>query len=323
MRTYWIKIFAGAFGIFAVGMLIITGIRGAKSKLNSTFNSSDPIPIPLIGLVPFRVDSSKLGSLRKVEFLRQDPEHVSGVRVFVALGDSVRIERLRNCVLAIDNLDNIGEKTTFRCQPPGAEMGSLEPFGMVVVKGYPDSFPLLLPGKAVADLRRTTIRFDHNGLNIDTPGDPVAEAFEARSDSIQEALDSRIDARSDSIDELKELTQTLEDSAADLSAPQRRALQHSADSVRAVMRQMVDRMKADEARLQVFHEMGGLTPAQLDSLSHLGARLSDSVRASVAKQLQEVQVEVRRAHAEAASVTTVEAPAVPSPPSPPKAARPR
>ena len=66
MRNYWLKILLSALGIFAIGMVLITGFRGLKTKVTTTLNSSDPIPIPLIGLIPFRIDSNKLGSVSRV-----------------------------------------------------------------------------------------------------------------------------------------------------------------------------------------------------------------------------------------------------------------
>ncbi len=320
MRNYWIKIAAGAFGIFAVGMLVVTGFRLVKSKVTTTLNSNDPIPIPLIGLVPFRVDSAKLGSVSRVEFLRSDPEHVSGVRVIVKLADSVRQDRLRDCILALQSVDNIDEKTTFSCQTTSAPMGTLEPFGTVIVRrnGGADTLALLLPGKAVADLRGTTIRINGHGIQVNGPHDVVAEALEAQTDSMHEALDARIDARSDSVDELKDRAAGLEDSAAELSTAARRRVEHSADSVRTVMRAMIDRMKADQVRMRALDHVAGLSHAQLDSLANLAPEISDSVRGNLARELVRMQAELARTLPEAAA--TPEATPPPAPPKPPKLA---
>jgi hypothetical protein len=318
MKNYWLKIIGSALGIFAVGMALIIAFRGVKTKVTSALNSSDPIPIPLIGLVPFRLGSDKLGSVSRVEFLRSDPEHVSGVRVLVKLADSVGPDRLRACKLAIDNVDNLDERTSFRCQAPEAALEGLEPFGVVVIKGSLDSFPLLLPGKAVTELRQTSIRLDHGGLHVNGPHDPVAEALAERSDSLREALSDRIEARSDSVDELKDLATALEDSATSLGASPRRRVQASADSVRGVMRLMVDRMKADEARQHALEGMSGLTPGQIDSLSHLGDLIGDSLQRSLARELQRTQVEIERVQRSQARVEAV------APPAPPvRPARPR
>ena len=43
MRDYWIKIAAGAFGIFAVGVLVVTGFRLVKCKVTTTLDGDEPI----------------------------------------------------------------------------------------------------------------------------------------------------------------------------------------------------------------------------------------------------------------------------------------
>lgn len=311
MRNYWIRIGLSAFAIFAVGMGLITGVKSLKRTVTSTINSSDPIPIPLIGLVPFRLDSQKLGSLSKVEFLRSDPEHVSGVRVFVKLADSVSPETLRKCVLALDDVDNIGEHTTFRCNV--TDQTGLQPFGMVVIRGSGDSLPLLLPDRAVADLRETSIHLDHNGLQVTSASDRRREAWEARVGPLRERLSAAVDARSDSVDNLRDLADEYEDSASSGSTTERRHYQRLADSTRAQMRSMVDRMKANEAQLRALEDMEPLSPAQLDSLRRVGPLMRDSIRAEVAKQLEQVQIELQRVQAEAQARGQAGAPASPTP----------
>ncbi len=295
MRSYWIKIVAGALGIFAVGMLGITGFRAVKGKVVETINSTDPIPIPVIGLVPFKLDNERLGSISRVEFTRADPERVSGVRVLVKLADSVQPERLGRCQLALDDVDNIGERTTFRCEPTSAPVPGLEPFGVVVLKNSTDTFPLLLPAKAVADLRSTHIRLNRHGLHVSSSADANQEIFATQTDSIRQVLEARVEARGDSVDALKDRSAELEDSAGNLSASQRRRVQRSADSVRAIMRALLDRMKGDEARLNALEEVSGLTPAERDSLARLGPTIRDSVQRMVARELQKVQEQLQKA----------------------------
>jgi hypothetical protein len=311
MRNYWLKILAGALGIFVIGMAAVTSFRSVRSKVTHTLNSTDPIPIPLIGLVPFRLDSERLGSLRRVEFLRSDPQHVSGIRVVVALADSVSPDRLRSCQIALDDADDINDKTTFRCQAPGANTAALEPFGEVALSGDGgERFTLLLPSKAVQELRETSIRLDHGGLHIDRAASRQ-EAARALVDSIREAIAGRKEARGDSIDALKDQASELEDSAAGLGSAARRRVQHSADSVRGEMRTMIDRMKLDEAQLKSFPDLGGLTPAQVDSLAHLGDWIRDSVQRTLERALPSVGPRERGS-------VRVEA-TTPAPPPPPAA----
>jgi hypothetical protein len=313
MRNYWLKIFAGALGIFVIGMAAVTMFRSVRSKVTHTLNSTDPIPIPLIGLVPFRLDSERLGSLRRVEFLRSDPQHVSGIRVVVALADSVTPDRLRSCQIALDDAEDINDKTTFRCQAPGANTAALEPFGEVALDGDGgERFTLLLPTRAVQELRETSIHLDHGGLHIDRAASRQ-EAARARIDSIREAIADRKDARADSIDALKDKASELEDSAAGLGSAARRRVQHSADSVRGEMRAMIDRMKVDEAQLKSFPDMGGLTPAQVDSLAHLGDWIRDSVQRTLDRELRSVRPKPPRGPVQVEATTPVPA----APPAPP------
>lgn len=316
MRNYWVKIIGKAFGIFVVGMLVITGVRSVKSSVNSTINSSDPISIPLIGLIPFRVDNDKLGSLRRVELLRESPEAFSGVRVLVKLADSVSPERLRSCVLVVDDIQHLNERSTFRCQAPGAELAGVEQFGSVVLQGLSDSFPLLLPSGAVADIRRTMIHMDGSGIHVKSTPDPARVALEARLDSMRNLLDARVEARSDSVDDLRELADELEDSAATLAAAPRRGLQRRADSTRAEMRAVMDRMKADEVRLEAVNGMSAFSPLEVDSLARANRQLGDSVRQIVARELQRAAIELERSQGAPAS-TVVGAPAAPALPAPP------
>jgi hypothetical protein len=317
MRNYWIRIAAGALGIFAVGMLLITAGRSVKMTVHSAINSSDPIPIPLIGLVPFRLGDAQLGSLSRLEFLRSDPQHLSGVRVLVKLADSVSPDRLRECQIALDDVENINEHTTFRCRGPQDSASGLEPFGVIIVRGTGDSFPLLLPGKTVADIRQTTFQLNRDGFHVTSPADRAREHLAARTDSMRTALEELVEAREDSVEALRDQADQLEDSAAAASASERRGIQRSADSVRLRMRQLVDRLRAGEARMHAFHELAGFSPAELDSVTQLGPQLSDSVRREVARTLRAAAMELERHSGSSTGARVrVTSPAPPAPPAP-------
>jgi hypothetical protein len=216
-------------------------------------------------------------------------------------------------------VENIDEKTTFRCDATGAGLEGLQPFGTVVVRQHAgsDTLALFLPGQAVSDLQRTRIRINDHGIQVSSPPDPLAVAFEASADSVHEVLDTRISARSDSVDELKDLAATLEDSAAGLSTTARRRVQHSADSARTIMRAMVDRMEADQARMKALGDVRGLSVGQRDSLARLGPQLRDSVRAEVARELARMQAELKQTLPEAVPAQPKVAPAPPVPPARP------
>jgi hypothetical protein len=209
-------------------------------------------------------------------------------------------------------VDKLGNETSFRCLVEGGDSTGLEEFGTVVIKGSGEAFPLLLPSKAVEELRGTTFRLTKHGFHVESPSDRMGEVIAASTDSMRQVMDDRISARSDSADALRERAEALEDSSNTLPAGDRRRVQRSADSVRTLMRAMVDRMKGDEARMEAFDAVAGLSREEIDSLSRLGPRIADSVRHVVARELQRVQAEIMRAQTE----VRVEAP--PAPPSPPK-----
>jgi hypothetical protein len=293
MSGYWIKIALKAFAIFAIGMIIITGFRSAKGKVQHALESNDPIPIPVIGLVPFKIDNSKMGSVSRVEFLRSDPEHISGVRVLVKLADSISPDRLRSCQIALDDVERINDQTTFRCAESGDATAGLAPFGVVTLKNSSDSFPLLLPAHAIDRLRETSFSVRNGKVKIESP--PTSrEMMVSRVDSMHSEIESLIDAQSDSIDNLKDLSSDLEDSAAEAPRDKRRAIQKSADSVRAVMRNLVDRMKANEGRMHALEKITQMQEMQRDWKPVDGVTIADSVQQFVNAELAKVQQELAR-----------------------------
>ena len=216
MRNYWLKIALGALGVFLIGFLGISLFRKAKSTVVSTFDSTDPISLP-IAFVDFKLDGRKLGEISRVVLLRNEPSHISGLTVVLKVADSLRTG-LQNCIITVDDVEQMNDKSTFRCQTSADTAGlTLVPFGRVAFKGgSTDTFPLLLPAKAVADIQRITFRHDHNGISINEESDSA----EAVRDSIQEVRDSIRDAIHDSLssaadrtsDSLQSVTEHLADS---------------------------------------------------------------------------------------------------------------
>jgi hypothetical protein len=293
MRNYWIKIVLGALGIFFVGMIIVTAVKSARTKITRTMESIDPIPLP-VAFLPFRLDGVKLGSLSKLVLLRDLPNQVSGVDLVVSLADSVSPRRFHDCLLAVDDVEHINDKTSFRCERGDTAGARLAPFGFVRFKNTEDSVPLLLPTASVQDMRKLRFNLSQHGFSVTSIEDSLAEAVE-----------SRMDARSDSIDELKDTADELEDSAASANKVDRPKLQKQADSVRTVMRALVDRMRADDAELDAIHHPEG---PNSDSLSLETRQLADSIRLQVNRELERAGVRVR------VKPNPVATPAPPTPP---------
>ncbi|MGH7703011.1 MAG: hypothetical protein ACREMO_07945, partial [Gemmatimonadales bacterium] len=141
--------------------------------------------------------------------LRSDPKHIESVRILVQLADSVQPSRLRNCLVAIDDLDRLNEKTTFRCQGPDTAQLGLVRFGILRVQGSLDSFPLLLPAKTVADLRDFHMDFSdrHDAL-----ADSIAAQEETRADSVEAAAERQGDSLSRISDSITDAGARLADS---------------------------------------------------------------------------------------------------------------
>ena len=161
MRNYWLRIVLGALAIFAVGMVIARMVRRGTVAVHEIAEGSGPISVPLPGFVPFSLDGSRLGSVRRITMYRDAPKRPSSFVVSVSLPDSVPSDRLARCIILVDTSQNtagtstdINAKTAFRCLSAADTAGKdLVPFGTIVIRSRGDSFPFLLPRKVVDDMR--------------------------------------------------------------------------------------------------------------------------------------------------------------------------
>ena len=153
MRKYWLKIGFGAFLIFAVGSIFISGVRGVKHKIMS----NQDLTIPLGPFIDFNLDDAKLGSIRSLTIRRSAPKTVAGFDLRVRLSDSAGFAAIENCRLSVNDTRNIDERTHFVCLK--SDSGYV-PFGEVraELRSNDDHrtfvTPLLLPPSAVADIQR-------------------------------------------------------------------------------------------------------------------------------------------------------------------------
>ncbi len=212
MRNYWLKIVFGAFGVFLVGFTLVSLFRHAKHSVVSTFESTDPISLP-IPFLDFRLDGRKLGEISRVVLLRNDPQHIAGVTVVLSLADSLR-DGLTQCLLTVDNVDQMNDKSTFRCQTAADTAGqTLVPFGKIAFKGgSEDTLPLLMPAKAVEDIQRISFRLNSNGVSVDQEPDSLQEVRDSIHEAILDSLNDLAEHRSDS---LQHAAEHLADSLAD------------------------------------------------------------------------------------------------------------
>lgn len=216
MRTYWLKIILGALAIFAVGMLVVTGIRRASHGVREITEGSGNITIPLpFGILPFKVDGERLGSIERVTLERSAPKVITSLRLVAKLDSGISPERLDGCTLAGHRVTELDETSTFECLrtdsaaavAPVADAGAasgdsggagvtvsaapaapaLEPFGVVVVNDR--EIPLMLTPADVAEFQDRPSPDQPVGA-IDT--DSLTEAINRHVDSAMRTADSAV-----------------------------------------------------------------------------------------------------------------------------------
>lgn len=195
MRNYWLRIVLGALVIFGVGMVIAKMFQRGRLAVHEIAEGSGPISVPLPGFVPFSLDGSRLGSIRRITMYRSAPKQPSGFVVSVNLPDSVASDRLARCVLLVDTSQNTGgtsfninAETAFRCLSAADTAGKdLVPFGTIVIRARGDSFPLMLPRRVVEEMRSPSRR-TVDSVTASTAADSARGADAPRpADSIRQA----------------------------------------------------------------------------------------------------------------------------------------
>ena len=165
MRNYWLRILLGAFGIFALGMIGVSLVRGGIAKVNSVVEGDGPITIPL-GLIPFVLAGERLGNLDHVTLHRDSPSHVTEVELEVDLADSLLARGLAGCRLAAnfegDSTDpgvnvRVGrdrdDRHAFRCIPGDTVPPELVEYGVATFQPGDVEVPLFLPLDIVHELQ--------------------------------------------------------------------------------------------------------------------------------------------------------------------------
>jgi hypothetical protein len=194
MRNYWLRILLGALGIFVVGLIGVSIVRGAHRKIHSMVEGSGPITIPL-GLIPFVLAGERLGNLDHVTLHRESPSRVSDVELGVDLSDSLLAQGLSGCRLAAnfegDSTDkgvnirvNRDHNNAFRCVAGDSTPPDLIEFGVVIFQPGDVEVPLLLPAEVVTELQSLDFGDDSSraGASDSSPGITVPNADSIRAD---------------------------------------------------------------------------------------------------------------------------------------------
>jgi hypothetical protein len=114
MQRYWLRIALGATVVFALGMGLIALTRNSITELRALATSTRPISIPLMA-IPFRLDGSQIGNVRRFDLLRRSPSDFSGIRLTVRLDDSLAAARLPACRLTILDPETFADGNGFQC----------------------------------------------------------------------------------------------------------------------------------------------------------------------------------------------------------------
>jgi hypothetical protein len=208
MRNYWLKIVLGALGIFAVGMIIRTIVRAGHDEVMHVVETSDPISIP-VAFVPFKLDGERLGTIRRITILRDQPKRPTAVEFSVRMSDSVSA-RLADCFLTVDRLEKLDENSTFTCLKAADTTGrGLVPFGAVVTSADGDGetgrFVMLLPDSTIRELQADLAdgqRYSSDSVEAAVEADRERSRQEA--DSIREAAGVRADSIMQSTEALRD-----------------------------------------------------------------------------------------------------------------------
>ncbi len=172
--NYWTKIGLGALAIFAIGMVFVGMGRRGSEWVEHVAHSASTISIPIV-FVPFKLDGVNIGSIRRLDVMRDAPEHVTGATIAVKLAELAKLPA-ESCALAIDDLDRIGEGATFYCADAAAQAADgLVPFGTVRFEPGGASRALLLPQEVIDDLASEIGRDIDVDTRVDTRIERIAE----------------------------------------------------------------------------------------------------------------------------------------------------
>lgn len=195
MRSYWIKIFAGAAVIFGVGMVIASLARQVHREVHYVTNSSGPIKVPLF-FVPFQLDQKRVGTVRGVTVFRDSLQQPTSLGVTIALADSVTPAAFATCIVALLPQGTDINPTRFTCLRQADTAGKqLARFGTLHLRSLGDSFSLYAPKDKIAEIRNsTTDRMSQEDSRQRAQNDSARSKLRGQIDSIMQAARDSSDA---------------------------------------------------------------------------------------------------------------------------------
>lgn len=192
MRKYWGKITLSALLIFIVGY----GIVSAGRRMKDSIHTSKDITIPLGSFIGFKLDGTRVGSIRQIRFRRSEPRVLAGIDVRVRVSDTAAFARLQSCRLSVNDAEHFDERTTFVCLTE-ADSG-YQQFGEVTAyMSDPDRedptlvLPLLLSDAAIAQFRRGE---SGGSGGMEDLGDSIAAEVHKRARVLEQRYDDSMEA---------------------------------------------------------------------------------------------------------------------------------
>src|SRR5690606_1608856 len=116
-RWYWAKIVLGMLAIFVVGMVGANVMSAGKEKATRFVASDASITLPMFGM-PFMLEGSNIGKLKRLKIERSAPESVRAIHLTAELDSDAVLQKLATCQISLDDFDTIDENSTFVCVEP-------------------------------------------------------------------------------------------------------------------------------------------------------------------------------------------------------------
>lgn len=157
MKQFWLKIGFGAFGVFLVGMMLVTLGRQAKAAAADAIGTAlQSGPFTRVARaasdLPFRLDGERLGTVQRASIRRVQSGDPPEVNLVVRLSEPGFARQLHDCVLTMDRDENVDFERGFRCAE--GMTGDLIEVGRV--QFLPANFdrPLMVSRAVARDLSR-------------------------------------------------------------------------------------------------------------------------------------------------------------------------
>lgn len=154
---YWLKIILGMLAVFAVGMVVATGIKQGNRRVHALIEGTESVTLPMLG-APFMLGDAKLGAIQSMRIERDTPKQVSGFHLKVRLDDPQALETLATCQISLDDFESIDEHSRFICVDPADSVAQdMQQFGTITFQPSGQVHVLLAPAKVRDEMRNAFV----------------------------------------------------------------------------------------------------------------------------------------------------------------------